>query len=104
MERIEAKKSDSIFTRPVWVVLFALSAAIAWGWAYPLIKLGFEEFSITGNMTGSKILFAGIRFCMSGILVLAIAKAAGRKFTVAGAGGAMYLLLYALLNTAIHYA
>ena len=104
MERIEAKKCDSIFTRPVWVVLFALSAAIAWGWAYPLIKLGFEEFSITGNMTGSKILFAGIRFCMSGILVLAIAKAAGRKFTVAGAGGAMYLLLYALLNTAIHYA
>ena len=37
----------SIFQHPVWVVVFALTAAVAWGWAYPLIKLGFEAFSIT---------------------------------------------------------
>ena len=44
----------SIFQRPFWVVFFALTAAIAWGWAYPLIKLGFNEFGITTEMTGSK--------------------------------------------------
>ena len=38
----------SIFQRPVWVAIFALTAAIAWGWAYPLIKLGFVEFGIIG--------------------------------------------------------
>ena len=36
-----------LFQRPFWVVTFALTAAIAWGWAYPLIKLGFQEFEIT---------------------------------------------------------
>ena len=45
-------QSTSIFQRPLWVTLFALSAAIAWGWAYPLIKLGFDEFAITADMTG----------------------------------------------------
>ena len=60
METLETK--TSIFQRPAWVVTFALTAAIAWGWAYPLIKLGFGEFGITQEMTGSKMLFAGIRF------------------------------------------
>ena len=55
-------QTKSIFQRPLWVAVFALTAAIAWGWAYPLIKLGYSEFAITADMTGSKMLFAGIRF------------------------------------------
>lgn len=47
-------QTKSIFQRPLWVTIFALTAAIAWGWAYPLIKLGFSEFAITTEMTGSK--------------------------------------------------
>lgn len=96
-------KKFSLFERPVWVVLFALSAAIAWGWAYPLIKLGFEEFGITQSMTGSKMLFAGVRFCMAGMAVLAIAGTTRRRFAVAGFSGWLYVLLFALLNTGLHY-
>lgn len=94
----------SVFKRPGWVVFFALSAAIAWGWAYPLIKIGFEEFGITSNMTGSKILFAGIRFCLAGGLILAIARTAGKSFKINGKSGVLYILAYALLNTSLHYA
>lgn len=95
---------QSIFQRPLWVVMFALTAAIAWGWAYPLIKLGFQEFGITADMTGSKMLFAGIRFTISGLIVLAIAKATRRSFSIASAGSWAYLLTFALFNTTIHYA
>lgn len=77
----------SIFQHPVGVVVFALTAAVAWGWAYPLIKLGFEAFSITSDMTGSKMLFAGIRFALSGLIVLAFARGAHRRLTVSGKGG-----------------
>lgn len=93
----------SIFQRPLWVTLFALSAAIAWGWAYPLIKLGFAEFAITADMTGSKMLFAGMRFTISGIIILAVAAAAKRRFTVASPAAAGYVLAYGLLNTTLHY-
>jgi drug/metabolite transporter (DMT)-like permease len=94
----------SIFQRPLWVVVFALTAAVSWGWAYPLIKLGFAEFGITQAMTGSKMLFAGIRFCIAGLLILALARLFGRSFRVGSGGGVLYILLFALLNTSLHYA
>jgi drug/metabolite transporter (DMT)-like permease len=94
----------SIFQRPLWVTLFALTAAIAWGWAYPLIKLGFAEFGITQAMTGSKMLFAGIRFAMSGFILLAIALATKRNFRVSKPADWNYILLFALLNTTLHYS
>lgn len=94
----------SIFQRPFWVVTFALSAAISWGWAYPLIKLGFDEFGIMQSMTGSKMLFAGIRFFISGVLILCIARFFKRDFRIRNSNGVWYILLYALLNTTLHYA
>ena len=75
---------QSIFARPMWVTIFALTAAIAWGWAYPLIKLGFEEFQILPDMTGSKMLFAGVRFFLSGAILIAIARLTKRSFQVKG--------------------
>lgn len=95
---------QSIFTHPVWVVVFALTAACAWGWAYPLIKLGFAEFAITQEMTGSKMLFAGVRFCLSGLIVLAIAGVKKKSYRVRRPADWGYLTLFALLNTTLHYA
>ena len=106
MEKKETN-THSIFQRPVWVSLFALTAAISWGWAYPLIKMGMEEYQITADMTGSKMLFAGIRFFISGIIILAIARSSHRKFGFkkeAVQENVWFLLLYALLNTTLHYA
>lgn len=102
-------KQNSIFKRPLWVSVFALTAAIAWGWAYPLIKLGFREFEIAPDMTGSKMLFAGIRFCLSGLIVLFLARLAGKDFRIRSVNSqtmwfsAFYILLYCLFNTTIHY-
>lgn len=98
------EEKRSIFQRSPWVSLFALTAAVAWGWAYPLIKLGFEEFGITTEMTGSKMLFAGIRFFLSGIIVLAMARQKGKSFRVDTPRSWWFILLFALLNTTLHYA
>ena len=96
--------TTSIFQRPLWVTLFALTAAIAWGWAYPLIKLGFTEFGITQAMTGSKMLFAGIRFALAGAILLIIAAATKRNFRVSKPIDWSYILIFALLNTTLHYS
>lgn len=93
----------SIFVCPLWVSIFALTAAVAWGWAYPLIKLGFAEFHITPDLTGSKILFAGIRFCISGLIILGVARAGNKSFAVRRSADWWYILLFTLLNTTIHY-
>jgi len=93
----------SIFQRPVWVVVFALTAAIAWGWAFPLIKVGFSAFGITADMTGSKMLFAGIRFAVAGLIVLSVARSSGRSFKTGKTGDWLFILAFALMNTTLHY-
>ncbi len=97
------QKNIGIFQQPLWVAVFALTAAVVWGWAYPLIKLGFEEFRITQEMTGSKMLFAGIRFCISGIIILLMARKMGKSFAVGKKDGWWYILLFSLFNTTLHY-
>jgi len=93
----------SIFQRPTWVVVFALTAAIAWGWAFPLIKIGFHAFGITPDMTGSKMLFAGIRFALAGFIVLTLARGNGRSFRTDSGSDWWFILAFALMNTALHY-
>lgn len=93
----------SIFQQPVWVVIFALTAAMAWGWAFPLIKIGFSAFGITADMTGSKMLFAGIRFAAAGLIVLSVARSSGRPFKTGTAADWLFILVFALMNTALHY-
>ncbi len=104
------KTNTSIFQHPVWAAVLAFTAAFLWGWAYPLIKLGFDEFGITTEMTGSKMLFAGIRFFISGIIILSIARFTHRSFGLKDAakdkilGSGLFLLAFTLLNTTLHYA
>lgn len=98
------ESNQSIFQRPLWVSVFALTAAMSWGWAYPLIKLGFAEFEITSDMTGSKMLFAGIRFCLAGLIILAVARSTRRSFHIRAKTDWWFVLLFSLLNTTLHYA
>lgn len=103
-------ETKGVFQHPVWAAVLALSAAILWGWAFPIIKLGFAEFGITADMTGSKMLFAGIRFSVAGIIILSVARVARRSFGLKEEGRAniwgssLFLLAFTLLNTTLHYA
>ena len=102
--------NNSIFQRPLWAAFFAFIAAFLWGWAYPFIKLGFAEFLITTEMTGSKMLFAGIRFFISGFIILSIAQLSHRSFGLKNEfkskvlQSIFFLLVFTLLNTTLHYA
>lgn len=95
--------STGIFQQRVWVVILAIFIAVAWGWAFPLLKMGFDEFGIAQSMTASKILFAGLRFASAGIILLIIAALTGKNFKVDTTWGWGYIVAFALLNTTLHY-
>ena len=50
------------------------------------------------------MLFAGIRFCLSGLIVLAIAGVKKRDFKVRKSVDWWYILLFCMMNTTLHYA
>lgn len=93
----------SVFENRKWVPLFAGSAALSWACAFPLIKLGLADFGIAGTDTGGKALFAGARFLLAGLVVLAVAKLGGRSFAVPRGKTRWQLALFGLVNTALHY-
>ena len=64
------KNTVNIFQRKTTVILLAVSCSVAWAFAFPLIKIGIGDFEISPGDTGSKTLFAGIRFFAAGITVL----------------------------------
>ena len=52
------------------IVLLATICCFLWGSAYPAIKVGYELFNISSNDIPSKLVFAGYRFALAGIIVL----------------------------------
>ena len=111
---VDGTHNGSIFEQPLWVAVFAFFSAVIWGFAFPLLKLGFAEFGIAQDMTGSKMLFAGLRFSLAGVIILIIAKLSHRSFAwkarpdhdlkLQSYKDFGYLLLFTLMNTTLHYA
>lgn len=54
------------------VFLPALLCTALWGSAIPAVKTGYELFAIAGDDIPAKLFFAGMRFTMAGLLVLAV--------------------------------
>lgn len=59
---------EKFFTNKKNAILTSIIAMILWGSAIPLIKFTYQYLNITADDTGSKILVAGMRFFMAGIL------------------------------------
>lgn len=85
------------------VMILAVLAAFLWGSAYPCIKIGYELFEIAADDLGSKFLFAGIRFVMAGLMVLAFTALKQPKDCIPKKNMAGRLLLLGILQTTIQY-
>jgi len=60
-----------IFTKRLNIYIFAIICTFLWASAYPTIRLGYEEFHVDKTNLRACFLFAGIRFTISGVLILA---------------------------------
>lgn len=59
---------NTFITKPIGIALLACLCCLLWGSATPAIKIGYEWFGIGTNDVASRILFAGVRFTIAGIL------------------------------------
>lgn len=85
------------------VMILAVLATFLWGSAYPCIKIGYELFEIAADDFGSKFLFAGIRFVMAGLMVLAFTALKQPKDCIPKKNMAGRLVLLGILQTTIQY-
>lgn len=71
---------EKFYTNRRNIVLLATLCCFLWGSAYPAIKGGYELFNISGGDIPSKLIFAGYRFALAGIIVLWVQIISKKKY------------------------
>lgn len=83
------------------MVLCAVLCTFLWGSAYPVIKSGYAVMNIVN--TADKIMFAGVRFFVAGIMVLLFSLVYKRKFPVLEKKEVLPALIFGFVQTALVY-
>lgn len=94
---------ERFFTKPLVVALCAIFCCVLWGSAFPCVKVGYRLFQIDTSSPPSLMLFAGVRFALAGVLVIAFGSIQKRAFLVPKPRNMWRVLLVALFQTALQY-
>ena len=62
--------NKGFITKPLGIGMLACLCCLLWGSATPAIKIGYEWFGIGAGDVASRILFAGVRFILAGVLTV----------------------------------
>ncbi|MDD6489118.1 MAG: DMT family transporter [Clostridia bacterium] len=73
------KDKNKLMTNIFFVAAIAVFCTLLWGTAFPVIKIGYELFQIETSDIPSKLIFAGERFALAGLIVLFIGLFVNRK-------------------------
>lgn len=88
---------------PLIAALLATAASVLWGSAFPVLKIGFREMGIGPENVAEKLVFAGIRFLGSGLLIFIFSPLIAKGKFWPGKRVFKSLLLLGLLQTALQY-
>ena len=84
--------------------MLALLVMALWGSLFPMIKIGYAAFNIVSSDIPTIILFAGMRFTFSGIILIAIFSAKSKSFALPKRCEILPILLGALVTIILHYS
>ena len=85
-------------------LLLALIVMALWGSLFPMIKIGYKAFGIISSDIPTIILFAGLRFTFSGIVLAIICSSREKKFELPKKSEITPILLGALVTIILHYS
>lgn len=85
------------------VLLLSVLCTLLWGSAFPSIKIGYEFFDLSTNDIPSKLLFAGIRFFMAGLIVIFINTLQTKKLTRPNRSNIKGVLIISIFQTILEY-
>lgn len=86
------------------LILGCLVSCGLWGSAYPCVKIGYELFGITGSDVASRLVFAGTRFTIAGIMVVVGVSIAQRRALLPAKRDLSAIGILALFQTVLQYS
>lgn len=85
------------------LILGCLVSCGLWGSAYPCVKIGYELFGIAGTDVASRLVFAGTRFTIAGIMVVVGVSIAQRRALLPAKRDLSAIGILALFQTVLQY-
>ena len=98
-----SRLSHPVFSRRVLVFALATLCCLFWGSSYPAIKGGYALFEVARDDIPSKLLFAGWRFFLAGIVLLGVSFFSGTRTLRLAPRQWRDVVQLGLLQTSIHY-
>ena len=96
-------KIRNLFQNRIFACFAAVFCTLLWGTAFPFIKLGYSSFEIVESDIGSKLLFAGLRFAIAGVMTAVFLCVCERKFTFPNKDEILPVTVLGLVMTAGQY-
>ncbi|PZP96362.1 MAG: EamA family transporter [Variovorax paradoxus] len=104
---MSASPTSTAFPSPLTdrktVFLLATFCCLLWGSSYPAIKGGYALFGIATDDIASKLVFAGWRFALAGVVLLAWTAASGKRVGGWPARTLGQFALLGLVQTTLQY-
>lgn len=85
------------------VVLLAVLCCLLWGTAFPVLKISYSELGLASDDVFSKMVFAGMRFMLSGVLVFIYYYIRHKKVPPIKSSSIVPFLTFGILNTTLQY-
>lgn len=87
-----------------WIVIsIAIFCSVLWGSAFPVLKVSYEELGMATNDTIAKVVLAGMRFLLAGLMLLAGLFIMNRKALRIRRKQLPVLILFGIVQTALQY-
>lgn len=97
-----SQQENNRLSRPAVVIALAVVCNLLWGSAIPFINVGYRLFLLEG--TASRILFAGCRFTLAGLLTLIFTSITRKKVVLPKPQSLRYVVALSMTQTIIQYA
>lgn len=99
---------DNTKTKSPWtylpiVFLTAVFCCVLWGSASPAIKIAYELFQIPADDTASRLMLAGARFILAGVMTIAFGSVLAKKLLVPKPESIRSIAVLALFQTIGQY-
>jgi len=92
-----------LLTNKFWAGCIAIFCSILWGSAFPVLKISYVELGIALDDLAAKIVFAGMRFLLSAIILLGMMMIINRKKLKLRVTYIPYVFTLGILSTSLQY-
>ncbi|SEF75009.1 Permease of the drug/metabolite transporter (DMT) superfamily [Butyrivibrio sp. Su6] len=97
------ENKNSFWTLAPLVVLVAIFCCVLWGSASPAIKIAYELFKIDASDTPSRLVLAGARFMLAGVMTIFLGSILAKKPLIPQKDSWKYIVVLSLFQTIGQY-